>query len=172
MFHDHLCAGVRGLPGHHGFKSLDTIPYRDLPGWQASEIAVSQLIGAVPAATLRPYRSRLLVCLLKTLGVLVPVAVINGIFAKIRFRGGWPVQHILLDDANLAQPAVITALVDRVQQVCGDAVNGLANIVSVSPVLASLIVAALLVVAPIQHARAGHAAQEASGNDADLELRR
>lgn len=144
----------------------------DQPGWQASEIAVSLLIGAMPAATLRPDRSRLLVCLLKCLGVVVLAAVIDGIFAKIRFRGGWPVQHVWLDDANLAQPADITALIDRVQQVCGDAVNGLTSIVSVSPVLASFTAAALLVVAPIQHARAGHAAQEASGNDADLELQR
>jgi hypothetical protein len=86
----------------------------DLPGCQASEITVAQLVGQVYAAAPAPERGRLLEHLLKPLGVLALVAIADGIFAKIRFRGGWPDLHVRLDDVNRVQPGDVTALVDRV----------------------------------------------------------
>lgn len=141
----------------------------DQPGCQASEISVSQLVGEVYAAAPAPDRSRLLEYLLKPLGVLALVTIADGIFAKIRFRGGWPDLHVRLDDVNLVQPSDVTALVDRVQQVSGDAVDGLASIVSASPVMASSAAAALLVAMLVQHARTRRAAHQASGDDPDFE---
>ncbi len=142
----------------------------EMPGWQTSEITVSQLVGEVYAQAPAPDRSRLLEYLLKPLGVLALVAVADGIFAKIRFRGGWNDLHVRLDDVNRVQPGDVTALVDRVQQVSGDAVDGLASIVSASPVImATSAAAALLVAILVQHARTRRAAKEASGDDPDFD---
>ena len=88
----------------------------DLLGCQASEITVSQLVGEVYAAAPAPDRSRLLAYLFKPLGVLALVTIADGIFAKIRFGGGWPDLHVRMDDVNRVQPGDVTALVDRVQQ--------------------------------------------------------
>ena len=97
------------------------------------------------------------------------MAIADGIFARIRFRGGWPDLHVRLDDVNRVQAGDVTALVDRVQQVSGDAVDGLASIVSASPVMASSAAAALLVAMLVQHARTRRAAQAAWGDDPDFE---
>jgi len=142
---------------------------REMPGYQASEITVAQLVGEVYAAAPAPDRSRLLAYLLKPLGVLALVAIADGIFAKIRFRGGWPDLHVRLDVVNRVQPGDVAALVDRVQQVSSDAVDGLASIVSASPVMASSAAAAVLMAVLLQHARTQRAAQEVSGDDPSFE---
>jgi len=62
-----------------------------------------------------------------------------------------------LDDVNRVQARDITALVDRVQMVSTDAIDGLAGIVSASPVLAGSAAAALLVALLVQKAGAPRA---------------
>lgn len=102
---------------------------------------------------------------MRPLGVLSLVAIANGIFAKIRFHSGWPEVHVPLDDVDRVQAGDITALVDRVQMVSTDAIDGLAGIVSASPVLAGSAAAALLVAMLVQ--RAG--ARRAHDEDVDLD---
>ena len=128
-------------------------PSLDMPGCQASEITVAQLVGQVYEAAAPVDRSRLLEHLLRPLGVLAMVAIANGIFAKIRFRSGWPEMHVQLEDANRVQARDVAALVDRVQQVSTDTIDGLSQIVAASPVMASSAAAVLLVAVLVQHAR-------------------
>ena len=139
------------------------------PDCQALQITVPQLVAEVYAAAPAPERGRLLEYLMRPLGVLALVAIADGIFATIRFGGGWPDLHARLDDVNRVQPGDVTALVDRVQQVSGDAVDGLASIVSASPVMASSAAAAVLVAVLLQHARTRRAERDASGTDPDFE---
>ena len=130
---------------------------RVLAGCVASEITVAQLVGQVHEAAPPAERGRLLEYLLRPLGVLALVANANGVLAKIRFRSYWPEVHVPLDDVNRVQAGDITALVDRVQMVSTDAIDGLAGIVSASPVLAGSASAALLVAMLVQKARAPRA---------------
>jgi hypothetical protein len=124
---------------------------------QAEEISIPQLVGEVFEAAPPAERRRLLEQLLPPLGLLSLVAVANGIFAKIRFRSGWPEMHIRLEDAQNVRASEVTALVDHVQQVSVQAVDGLAQLVSASPMLASSGAAALLVTLLLRRAaRAGH----------------
>ena len=123
------------------------------PGCVTTEISVAQLVGQVYEAAPPAERGRLLEYLLRPLGVLALVAIANGIFAKIRFYSGWPEVPVPLDDVNQVQAEDITALVDRVQMVSTDAIDGLAGIVSASPVLAGSAAAVLLVAMLVQKAR-------------------
>lgn len=128
-------------------------PPRPLPGCVAPEITVAQLVGQVYEAAPPAERSRLLEFLLRPLGVLSLVAIANGIFANIRFRSGWPEVQVQLDDAMRVQAGDISALVDRVQMVSTDAIDGLVSIVSASPACAGSAAAALLVAMLVQRAR-------------------
>ena len=71
----------------------------------ASDQAIAQLVGQVYEAAPPTERSRLIAHLLRPLGVLALVAVANGIFAKIRFRGGWPDLRVQVEDLNNVQPS-------------------------------------------------------------------
>lgn len=82
--------------------------------------------------------------LIKPLGVLALVAIANGIFAKIRFRSGWPDAQVRLEDATQVQASDVVALAERVQQVSFDVLDGLARLVAASPVLAGSAAAAML----------------------------
>jgi hypothetical protein len=91
--------------------------------------------------------------LLKPLGVLSVVAVANGIFANIRFRSGWSDLNVRLEDAQQVQPSDVITLVNYVQQVSLQAVDGLADLLAASPVLTGSAAAALLVSLLVQRAR-------------------
>lgn len=82
--------------------------------------------------------------LMMPMGVLSLVAVANGIFAKIRFRSGWQGENVRLEDAQMVAPSDVAALVNHVQQVSVDAVNGLTAMITASPVLTASASAALL----------------------------
>ena len=118
-----------------------------------TEIPVSQLVAQVYESAPPALRSRLLEQLLKPLGILSLVAVANGIFANIRFHSGWPDMHIQIEDAQNVQSSDVIALVERVQQVSVESVNGLARMLLDSPVMTSSATAALLVTILMQRAR-------------------
>lgn len=107
--------------------------------------------------------------LLRPLGVLALVAIADGVFAKIRFRSGWPDLHVSLEDANRVQRDDIAQLVDHVQHVSIDAIDGLAGIVASSPVIASSAAAALLVAMLVQHDHARRAQRQLSRDDPDMD---
>jgi len=116
-------------------------------------IPVAQLVAQVYESAPPALRSRLLEQLLKPLGVLSLVAVANGIFANIRFHSGWPDMHIQIEDAQSVQSSDVIALVERVQQVSAESVNGLARMLLDSPLMTSSAAAAVLVTVLMQRAR-------------------
>lgn len=120
---------------------------------EVSETTIAQLVGQVYEIAPPAVRSRLLEHLLMPLGVLSLVAIANGIFAKIRFRGGWPDVHVRLEDAQNVQASDVITLVSHVQQVSVHAVDGLADMLASSPVLMGSAAAALLVTVLMQRVR-------------------
>jgi hypothetical protein len=117
------------------------------------EVPIAHLVAEVYETAPPAERSRLLEHLLRPLGVLSLVAVADGIFAKIRFRSGWPEMNVRFEDAQNVRASDVIALVDRVQQVSVETLDGLAKMIVASPVLASSAAAALLVTVLMQHAR-------------------
>ncbi|MDR7307727.1 hypothetical protein [Rhodoferax saidenbachensis] len=109
------------------------------------ERMVSQLVGKIYETAPAAVRSNLILTLMKPLGVLSLVAVADGIFAKIRFRGGWPDVQVLPDDVKNVEPQDVVALTHYAQQVSLHVLDGLARVVTSSPVLATSAAAALLI---------------------------
>lgn len=150
-------------------------------GWQASEVPMarlvsdvyesaspavrtrmlSQLVAKVYEAAAPDERSRMLVQLLRPLGVLSLVVVANGIFAKMRFRSGWPDMGVQLEDAQNVRASDVIALVNHVQQVSVQAVDGLAHLLAASPVVAGSAAAALLMKILMQRAKTRRATDNA-----------
>lgn len=125
---------------------------------------LAQLIGHVYESAPPVVRSRLVEHLLRPLGVLSLVAVANGIFAKIRFHSEWQHLQDRLKDAQNVRASDVIALVDHVQQVSVDAVNGLAQVLAASPVMAGSAAAAVLVTALMQRARTRRAGDFEAGD--------
>lgn len=119
----------------------------------ATAVSVPQLVGQVYEAAPAVDRSRMLELLLRPLGVLALVSVADGIFAKIRFRGAWPELNVRLEDAQNVQASDVITLVDYVQQVSVHAVDGLAQVLAGSPLIATSAAAGLLVTLLLQRAR-------------------
>ncbi|PKO63185.1 MAG: hypothetical protein CVU24_00335 [Betaproteobacteria bacterium HGW-Betaproteobacteria-18] len=106
---------------------------------------LTQLVGKIYQEAPPVQRSALIAQLMKPLGILSLVAVANGVFAKIRFRAGWPELQARVDDVQNIQVSDIMALASYAQQVSGEAIGGLADLLIASPLLASSVAAALLV---------------------------
>jgi hypothetical protein len=94
---------------------------------------VGQVYETAPPAT----RSLLLERLLQPMGVLSLVSVANGIFARIRFHSDWPQFHVRVEDAQKVRASEVVALADYVLQASSEAINGLSEVISTSPLLAS-----------------------------------
>ncbi|MDZ7922104.1 hypothetical protein [Rhodoferax sp.] len=118
------------------------------------ERMVSQLVGKIYETAPVTVRSKLILHLMKPLGVLSLVAVADGIFAKIRFRSDWPDVQVLPEDVKNVAPQDVVALTHYAQQVSLHVLDGLAQLVMASPVLASSAAAALLVHILVQRSHA------------------
>ena len=116
------------------------------------DISVPQLVAEVYAEAPATERGHLLEQLLRPLGVLSLVAIADGIFAKVRFRGGWQDLHVRLEDIQNVRPAHVVALVDHAEQVSIEAVDGLAQLLSTSPLMSGSAAAALLVAVLVRRA--------------------
>jgi hypothetical protein len=114
------------------------------PPVEVTDLTIAHLVGEVYDAAPAAERCRLLEQLIRPLGVLSLVAVAGGVFAKLRFRAGWPELHLAPDDARDVSATAVTALAEYVQQVSVESVDGLAHWLSNSPVLAGSAAAALL----------------------------
>ena len=132
----------------------------DIPAGSAAapalptERAVPELVAQVYTTAPPVERGRLLEQLLRPLGVLSLVAVADGIFAKLRFRSGWQPLQVRLEDIHNITGDHVRALADHAQQVSVETVDGLADLLSHSPVLLGSAAAALLVSLLVQRARA------------------
>jgi len=114
---------------------------------QVSEPCVSlpKLIGQVYESAPLSLRARIIEQLMRPMGVLGLAAIADGIFAGIRLRDRSAFPNVALEDATAIRPSDVVALADWAQQVSSDAINGLAKVISTSPVLASSAAAAILV---------------------------
>jgi hypothetical protein len=131
-----------------------TTPVADLaPIGEVIDITIPQLVAEVYEAAPAAERGRLLEQLLRPLGVLSLVAIADGIFAKIRFRGGWQELHVRLEDIQNVRAAQVVALVDHAQQVSVETVDGLAQWLTAAPFLSGSAAAALLLSLLVQRAR-------------------
>lgn len=119
----------------------------------AMQLTVPQLVGQVYEAAPVEERGHILEHLLRPLGVLALVVVADGVFARMRFRGGWPDWHVRLEDAQNVQAGDVITLVDYVQQVSVHAVDGLAQVLAATPLMATSAAAALLMTLLVQRAR-------------------
>lgn len=138
-------------PKHHPMAVAAIQPPH--PDDRTSEAAIADLVGQVYEIAAPAERRRLLEHLLKPLGVLSVVAVANGIFANMRFRSGWADMNVRLEDAQQVQVDDVITLVSYVQQVSIHAVDGLADLLTASPVMTGSAAAALLVSLLLQRAR-------------------
>jgi hypothetical protein len=118
-----------------------------------TELPIPHLVAQVFEAAPPAVRVSLLEQLLQPLGALSLVVVANGIFAKIRFSSGWPDMHLRIEDVQKVQAQDIVALVERVQMVSVSSVDGLAKMLTASPVATSSAAAALLITVLMQRAR-------------------
>jgi len=114
-------------------------------GYQAPDITIPELVGKIYDAAPITERCRLLEHLMKPLGALALVGVCNGIFAKIWFRSGWHNLHIRPDDAQSVQGIDVISLVEYVQQANAETINGLASLLTTSPMMVYSAAAAMLV---------------------------
>ncbi|MCW5668367.1 MAG: hypothetical protein KIT86_01825 [Hydrogenophaga sp.] len=119
----------------------------------ARGLAIPELVAEVYETALPAERGHMLEQLLRPLGVLSLVAIADGVFAKIRFRGGWQELHVRMEDLRGVRPDDIVALVDHAQQVSIEAVDGLARLVLASPGLSGSAAAMLLVGLLLQRSR-------------------
>ena len=122
-------------------------------GYQAQEITIAQLVGQVYEAAPTTERCRILEHLMKPLGVLSLVTVANGVFAKIWFRSGWHDLHVQPDDARIVRASDVVSLVNYVQQASVEAVDGLAQLLTASPMVTFSATAALLVTVLVRRAQ-------------------
>ncbi len=116
-----------------------------LAGCHAPDIPIPELVGKIYDAAPTTERCRILEHLMKPLGVLALVGVCNGIFAKIWFRSGWHNLHIRPEDAQTVQGIDVMSLVDYVQQASAETINGLASLLTTSPMMVYSTAAAMLV---------------------------
>jgi hypothetical protein len=119
-------------------KEMDLSAIQEDPG------VVPALVGELFEVALPAERGRLLEYLLPPMGVLALVSVANGVFANIRFNSPLRGGHVQLDEALRVRGGDVAALVDRLQMVSVEAVDGLAQFVLASPGMASTAAAALL----------------------------
>ena len=97
------------------------------------EQMLTQLVGQVYEAAPPVLRRSLLEHLMRPLGVLSLVAVGSGVFAKLRFRGGWPELSIRPEDLQEVRHGDVLALVNHVQQMGSGFLVGLAQLLANAP---------------------------------------
>lgn len=114
---------------------------------------LSELVGKVYATATPIEKTRLVAHLMKPLGILSLVAVANGAFASIRFRGVSKDFPLGVDDVQRVQARDVIALASHAQQVSMEAVNGLAHILATSPAMMSSAAALLLLQILMRQAR-------------------
>jgi len=119
----------------------------------ATDMTIPELVGKVYETAHATERCRMLEYLMKPLGVLSLVAVCNGMFAKIWFRSGWHDLHIRPEDAQTVRGIDVTALVEYVQQASAETIDGLASLLTTSPMMVYSASAAMLVTVLVRRAQ-------------------
>ena len=124
----------------------------------ATAASIPELVAEVYEHAPPAERAHLLEQLLRPMGVMSLFGIAGGVFANIRFRSGWQDMHVRLEDIQSVRSEQVVTLVGQVQQFSSEAVDGLAQMVTASPLLSSSAAAALLVTLLVQRAaKAGRA---------------
>ena len=123
------------------------------PAGEAGVASIPELFAQVYAAAPAVERGRLLEQLMRPLGVLSLFGIAGGIFANIRFRSGWKEVSVRLEDIHAVRASEVMALVDHVQQVSVETVDGMAQLLTASPLLSGSAAAALLVTLLLRRAQ-------------------
>ena len=118
----------------------------------SSAASIPELVAAVYESAPAVERAQLLEQLLGPVGVMSLFGIAGGVFANIRFRSGGQDMHVRPEDIQSVRGAQIATLVNHVQQTSADAVDGLAQLLSASPLLSSSAAAAVLVTVLVQRA--------------------
>jgi hypothetical protein len=103
---------------------------------------MGEVYQSAPAAE----KMRMLQFLLPTVGVLPLIAIANGLFARLSFRDGWSGLQVRLEDVQKVQSQDVASLVERAQQAGSQVLEGLAQTLATSPVVATTAAAAILIV--------------------------
>ena len=123
------------------------------PAGEVHGLSIAQLVGQVYECAPPAVQKLLLTQLIQPLGLLSLAAVANGIFASLRFGSAEvDVQTRLESVNNSVQTHDVINLVNYVQQVSNQAVDGLADLLSVSPVGAGSAATAVLISLLMQRA--------------------
>ena len=117
------------------------------------DISLPRLIGEVYESAPPTLRASILEHLMRPLGILGLMAIANGVFAGIRLRSGLVDARVAPEEASAIEPGDVEKLADWVQQVSGDAIVGLSQLVAASPGLTKSAAAALLVSLLMQKAK-------------------
>ena len=133
------------------------------PDSKASEITIAQLVSEVYEAASLCERSCIIRHLLRPLGLLALVGVADGVFAKLWLRNPTQGLQIQIEDALSVGASDIVALVEFVQQVSVETIDGLSQIVATSPTMATSVAAELLVMVLMW--RLQYRRYETGGND-------
>jgi hypothetical protein len=116
-----------------------------------TERSIPELVAEVYEEAPPVERSHLLEQLMRPLGVLSLFGIAGGVFASLRLRSGW--NDVRIEDIQNIHASQVTALVDHAQQVSVETVDGLAQMLSASPVLSGSAAAALLIILLLKRAR-------------------
>jgi hypothetical protein len=134
----------------------------------ASEITIPQLVGKIYDAAPTAERCRMLDYLIRPLGALALVGVCNGIFTKIWFRNGWHDFHMRPEDVQTVQDIDVISLVDYVQQASAESINGLASLLTTSPMMVYSAAAAMLLTVLVRRTQTRRTGPDDAGNPPDL----
>ena len=138
------------------------------PGYHAPDMTIPEVVGKIYDIAPATERCHILEHLLKPLGALALVGVCNGIFTKIWFRSGWNDLHIRPEDAQSVQGVDVASLVDYVQQASAETVDGLASLLSTSPMMVYSAAAAMLVTVLVRRTQPRRTASGDVGDPPDL----
>jgi hypothetical protein len=114
---------------------------------------VPALLGRVYAEAPISLKRRLLAHLLKPLGLLSLATVCNGAFANLAINRDWSQMGIRPEMAQAVNAEQVITLTDYVQQVSVQAISGLTQVLTASPVLQGSVAASALVALLIKRAR-------------------
>lgn len=122
-------------------------------GYHAPDMTTPEVVGKIYDIAPATERCHILEHLLKPLGALALVGVCNGIFTKIWFRSGWHDLHIQPEDIQSVQGIDVASLVDYVQQASAETIDGLASLLTTSPIMVYSAAAAMLVTVLVRRAQ-------------------
>jgi hypothetical protein len=142
---------IMDIPSSPRSLTMPTPP--NTPANTTTPDPVPALLGRVYAEAPPPLKSRLLEQLLKPLGLLSLAAVCNGAFASLAFSQDWSALRIRPEMAQTVKAEQVTVLAGYVQQVSFQAIAGLGQLLSNSPVLQGSVAASALVAVLVQRAR-------------------